>query len=266
MNGMIDTAPVTARQWFMHTPHAVIGMGGNNKVRSIEPLPFEPVQDARTLHVAIAAGHDPTWELAAARLLKYLGSDWRFVVQESRLRSAAGTAAPQDVDAAEETDCLVLLGWPGAADRQLLKRIELHCRGGGSLVALRTLDAEMPGWPDFAEEVFGGRQPETRRSRLLEVRPSDIAWHHSIVAGDCPAWPLIAEGSVYRGPRLSPRATVLLTADDGRGQAPVAWAARREGGRVFCTTLGHEDDFREPAFLGLIARAIRWAGSGLRLR
>ena len=69
---------------------------------------------------------------------------------------------------------------------------------------------------------------------------------------------LIAEGEIYRGPRLSPLATILLTADDGCGPAPVAWTTRHSGGRVFCTTLGHEDDFHEPAFLRLLARAVRW--------
>jgi type 1 glutamine amidotransferase len=75
----------------------------------------------------------------------------------------------------------------------------------------------------------------------------------------------IAEGEVYRGSRLSPAAMVLLTADDGCGPAPVAWTARHAGGRVFCTTLGHEDDFREPAFLRLLARAVRWTAMVRRM-
>ena len=117
----------------------------------------------------------------------------------------------------------------------------------------------MPGWPDFAEEVFGGRQPESGQNRLLETRRSDVAWHHPALDG---LESLIAEGEVYRGPRLSAAATVLLTADDGRGTAPVAWTTRHAGGRVFCTTLGHEDDFREPAFLRLIAQGLAMDGDG----
>ena len=113
-------------------------------------------------------------------------------------------------------------------------------------MAVRTVDAVMPGWPDFAEEVFGGRQPSSRRSRLLEVLRSDVVlapprgrWRGNFACG----------GRSLSRSRLSPRATVVLTADDGRGPGPVAWAFRRPGGRVLCTTLGHEDDFREPAFL-----------------
>ena len=202
-------------------------------------------------------------------MVRHLNADPRLIAERAWEESngqalPSHPAGPSEADGtaeracyfAEDCDCLVLLGWPAAEDRRRLKQIELYCRGGGPLVAVRTVDAVMPGWPNFAEEVFGGRQPSSRRSRLLEVLRSDVAWHHPAVDG---VEILLAEGEVYRGPRLSPRATVVLTADDGRGPGPVAWAFRRPGGRVLCTTLGHEDDFREPAFLRLISNAVRWA-------
>ena len=76
------------------------------------------------------------------------------------------------IDDTADFDCLVLLGWPAAASREQIKRIELHCRGGGSLVALRATHAAIPGWSNFAEEVLGGRQLPGRRCRLLEVERS----------------------------------------------------------------------------------------------
>jgi len=71
---------------------------------------------------------------------------------------------------------------------------------------------------------------------------------------------MIAEGEAYCGPRFSAGTSVLLTASDGRRQRPVAWTRRYEGGRVFSTTLGLDDDFREPNFLRLICNAVCWAG------
>ncbi len=173
------------------------------------------------------------------------------------------------IDDPVDYDCLVLLGWPAASSCQRVKRIELHCRGGGSLVALRAIHAEIPGWSNFSEEVLGGRQPAGGRCRLLEVERSQSAWHHPLLEG---VDAMIAEGEVYSGPRFSPDTTVLLTA--GHNRAPctdgrhgcgeraqaVAWTKRHEGGRVFCTTLGLDDDFREPSFLRLISNAVRWAG------
>ena len=146
------------------------------------------------------------------------------------------------IDDPTDYDCLVLLGWPAASNCQQIKRIELYCRGGGSLVALRAMHAEIPGWTNFAEEVLGGRHPAGRRTRLLEVQRSETAWHHPVVEG---IDTMIAEGEVYCGPRFSPDTTVLLTADGGQRVQPVAWTTRHQGGRVFSTTLGLDDDFRE---------------------
>jgi hypothetical protein len=268
MNHMLDTT--IARHWFMHTPHAAIGMGGNAQARPAEPKPPAakrsaprqrclPLGEVPALRVGFVAGEEAMWETAAERLAAHFDRQQGIAAPgtwENSQRSAG----------ADELDCLVLLGWPSPAQHDRLKRIEYHCRGGGNLVALRALHSQMPGWPDFAEQVFGGRQSLARRSRLLEAQRSDIAWHHPILegVGARGVEALIAEGEVYRGPRLSPLATVLLTADDGHGPGPVAWTTRHEGRRVFCSTLGHEDDFREAAFLRLICNAVRWAGLNRR--
>ena len=45
MNDMIDAS--TVRHWFMHTPHAAIGMGGNAKAR---PAPRPEAEDAERRH------------------------------------------------------------------------------------------------------------------------------------------------------------------------------------------------------------------------
>jgi hypothetical protein len=248
MKGMIDTS--ISRHWFMHTPHAVIGMGGNVQIRPAAPIRQPEPAHVFPLHVGILAGGDATWDTAAENLAAGLDSD--LTLKSDR---AWETVAADD-DVVDDYDCLVLLGWPDALDRRRLKQIELYCRCGGPLVALRTLHAEMPDWPDFAEDVFGARQPAAPRPRLMEVQRSDVAWHHPVLEG---VENLIAEGEVYRGPRLAPATTVLLTANDGRGSAPVAWVTRHAGGRVFCSTLGHDDDFRQPAFLRLIANALHWA-------
>ncbi len=264
---MIDTSP--ARHWFMHTPHAAVGLTVAANVRPSLPLPAStpppavPAEETRTLRVGLIAGPEATWDLAAARVAEHLRTDHCLEVYHAWDCAEFGMDDPSDYD------CLVLLGWPPASNRERIKRIELYCRGGGSLVALRAMHAEIPGWSSFAEEVLGGRQPAGRRCRLLEVERSQSAWHHPVVEG---VEAMIAEGEVYSGPRFSPDTTVLLTAGHQRapcthgrhGHAlrvqPVAWARRHQGGRVFGTTLGLDDDFREPSFLRLISNAVHWTG------
>ena len=270
---MIETS--FARHWYMHAPHAAVGLGTLVNANSALPprpvaIPLPPAspqaelpRETRTLRVGLIAGPEATWDLAAARLAEHLRKDQGLEVYYAWDCLELGLDDPIDYD------CLVLLGWPAASSRQRIKRIELYCRGGGSLVALRAMHAEIPGWSSFAEEVFGGRQPANRHCRLLEVQRSESAWHHPVVEG---VEAMIAEGEVYSGPRFSPDTTVLLTAGhprapcthgrQGRGQRvqPVAWTRRREGGRIFCTTLGLDDDFREPSFLRLISNAVCWTG------
>ena len=251
---MLDTSP--ARHWFMHTPHAAVGLAapanlrGSQAQRPSAPQPASPTE-SRTLRVGLIAGPEATWDLAAARVAEYLRQDQTLEVYHAWDCVDLGLEDPADYD------CLVLLGWPAATNRQRVKRIELFCRGGGSLVALRAIHAEIPGWSNFAEEVLGGRQPAGQRCRLLEVERSDSAWHHPVVEG---VETMIAEGEVYSGPRFSPDTSVLLTVRDGRRAQPVAWTRRHAGGRVFCTTLGLDDDFREPSFLRLISNAVHWTG------
>jgi hypothetical protein len=256
MKGMIDTP--LARHWFMHTPHATVGLTATAKVGTgrppwpeTTPLPAALPRETRTLRVGLIAGPEATWDLAAAQVAEHLRKDQSLEVYYAWDFVELGIDDPTDYD------CLVLLGWPTASSRERVKRIELHCRGGGSLVALRAMHAEIPGWSNFAEEVLGGRQPVGRRCRLLEVQRSETSWHHPVVEG---VEAMIAEGEVYRGPRFSPDTTVLLTADSGQRVQPVAWARRYQGGRVFSTTLGQDDDFREPSFLHLVSNAVHWTG------
>jgi hypothetical protein len=255
MKGMIDTS--LARHWFMHTPHVAVGLAVGAKVRAgqsppaITPLQPASPQQTRTLRVGLIAGPDATWDLAAARVVEHLRKDPSLEVYH------AWDCVDLGIDDPADYDCLVLLGWPAASSPQRVKRIELYCRGGGSLVALRTMHAEIPGWSNFSEEVLGGLQPAAGRARLLEVQRSETAWHHPVLEG---LDTMIAEGEVYCGPRFSPDVTILLTAECGQRVQPVAWTTRHEGGRIFCTTLGLDDDFREPSFLRLISNAVHWAG------
>ena len=145
-------------------------------------------QSEGALRVGLIAGPEATWDLAAARVAEQLRGEQGLEVYYAWDCVDLGLDDPTDFD------CLVLLGWPAASSRQRVKRIELYCRGGGSLVALRSMHAEIPGWSSFTEEVLGGRQPAGRRCRLLEVQRSENAWHHPLLEG---IETIIAEGEVY---------------------------------------------------------------------
>ncbi len=70
---------------------------------------------------------------------------------------------------------------------------------------------------------------------------------------------LVGNGSLYRVRPLAPTTTAILIGQiPGQPAEPVAWVNHRsDGGVSFYTSLGHPDDFAEPAFRKLLVAALR---------
>ena len=81
----------------------------------------------------------------------------------------------------------------------------------------------------------------------------------------CEAWKSkssIGNGSLYRVLPLAETTTPLLIGSiPDKQPEPVAWTntAGPKKARVFNTTLGHLDDFENPAFRKLLTNALYWA-------
>jgi type 1 glutamine amidotransferase len=72
---------------------------------------------------------------------------------------------------------------------------------------------------------------------------------------------LVGNGSLYLTQPLAKSATPLLIGTiPGKDSEPVAWTNRPStGNRVFYTSLGQIDDFKEPAFQQVLKNGIQWA-------
>ena len=143
---------------------------------------------------------------------------------------------------------------------------------GRPIVALRTAShafapragARVPAgraaWPEFDAEVLGGHYSNHHGAGpTVVVRPAPgVA--HPILDGVDPA-ALLGHGSLYKVSPLARTATPLLIGSiPGQDPEPVAWVnAPGTGQRVFYTSLGQVDDFREPAFNRLLKNAVDWA-------
>ena len=71
----------------------------------------------------------------------------------------------------------------------------------------------------------------------------------------------MGNGSLYLVNPLSESAQPLFVGTiPGKPSEPVAWTfVRADGGKSFYTSLGHSDDFAEPAFRKLLVNALLWA-------
>jgi type 1 glutamine amidotransferase/nicotinamidase-related amidase len=116
-------------------------------------------------------------------------------------------------------------------------------------------------WEEFDHEVLGGNYTNHHgNGPKVSIKVAEGAAGHPILAGVDVA-KLQGHGSLYKvSPLAKTTKTLLIGSIPGKPAEPVAWVNRTKvGGRAFYTSLGHIDDFKEPAFNVLLKNAIHWA-------
>jgi type 1 glutamine amidotransferase len=126
-------------------------------------------------------------------------------------------------------------------------------------------DPKLAVWPEFDAAVLGGHYTGHHGKDKVAVTFAPGAEAHPILAGIA-AGALLGNGGLYKNTPLEKDATPLLigTIPDEPSE-PVAWTHLHgaKQGRVFYTSLGHPDDFQNPAFRRLLLNGIAWAlGAG----
>ena len=154
----------------------------------------------------------------------------------------------------------------------MIDAIQSRLGAGKPLVGIRTashaFDAQPPddqhgAWGSFDRDVLGGEyQNHYGSGPTTRVRPVPAAAGHAALTG-IPAEGFASLSSLYRSRNLAATTTTLLTGTiivDGRDVAePVAWVNTNANRRVFYTSLGGPEDFKEPAFRRLLLNGILWA-------
>ncbi|MBI3467763.1 MAG: ThuA domain-containing protein [Planctomycetes bacterium] len=117
-------------------------------------------------------------------------------------------------------------------------------------------------WPEFDPEVLGGHYTgHYGAGAESAISVADGATNHAILRG-IDAAKLIGNGSLYKvKPLVETTAPLLVGTIPDQQPEAVAWTnvAGPNKARVFNTTLGHWDDFQDPAFRKLLTNAIFWA-------
>jgi type 1 glutamine amidotransferase len=155
--------------------------------------------------------------------------------------------------------------------QEQLAVIREYLDSGKPLVGIRTashafsLRDKPDGWPAFDKDVLGGNyqmhydnSPDKGPATVLSV--VDKASKHPILAG-VPV-EFTSKSHLYRNKTLAKTATPLLRGKigpDGKEDEFVAWTNVYKGGRIFYTSLGYVDDFKEEAFRRLLTNGIFWA-------
>jgi putative membrane-bound dehydrogenase-like protein len=137
-----------------------------------------------------------------------------------------------------------------------LERIKKYCRSGKPMIAVRTASHAFQNWLALDREVLGGNyQNHYGQGPPTQVRMMPGVENHPILAG---VKPFTSPGSLYRNSGLAADVHVLLEGTSAGHTEPLAWTRLHNGGRVFYTSLGHPDDFKNENFIRILINALFW--------
>jgi nicotinamidase-related amidase len=202
-----------------------------------------------------------------------LGKDFRV----SLVFGNAGDAALPGLEALANADALVVSVRRRALKPEQMKLIRDFVARGKPVLGIRTAShafalhgakppAGLETWESWDADVFGGNYVghHGKGDRVLIAVLLGSGPENPITKALVPMLnnrdPLVGNGSLYRVRPLAASATpILIGLIPGEPGEPVAWTNQRsDGGKSFYTSLGHPDDFSEPAFRKLLVAALHW--------
>ena len=119
-------------------------------------------------------------------------------------------------------------------------------------------------WPEFDAEVFGGNYTNHHGNQLTS-KVAVVDTDHPITASLPPTTNgVVQHGSLYMTSPLAKRTHVLLEGEiPDKPKEPVAWTfSRKDGGKSFYTSIGHEKDLANAFYRRMLINSIYW-GAGL---
>lgn len=182
---------------------------------------------------------------------------------------------PGIVEALKDADLLLVSVRRRTPPKEQLDAVRAYLAAGKPLLGIRTashafalrpkdklVDDSHANWQEFDPEVLGGSYTNHHKGEdktICTVSPG--AESHDILKGVTIS-ELIGNGTLYKNTPLAKTATPLLIGTiPNQPVEPIAWTHSfgPKQAKVFYTSLGHVDDFKEPAFRKLMMNAIAWA-------
>jgi putative membrane-bound dehydrogenase-like protein len=138
-----------------------------------------------------------------------------------------------------------------------LERVKKFAASGKPVIGIRTASHGFQNYLQMDKDVFGGDyQNHFGQNVECSVTIAEKGKDHPVLAG---VKPFKTTGGLYKNPNVAADVTVLLTGTiPNQPTQPVAWVREKDGRRVFYTSLGHPDDFKDENFLRLLVNALAW--------
>ena len=174
---------------------------------------------------------------------------------DARLREDGKDKKARGVENLEKCDVAIFFTRRLKIDGDALDAVKRYVKSGKPIVGIRTASHGFQNWLEMDKEVFGGDYKGHFGAGVAEIKPIEKLKDHAILKD---VSPFKTNGSLYKNPGVATDVTVLLRGSMEKESEPVAWVRERDGRRVFYTSLGHPDDFKDENFTRLLVNALAW--------
>ena len=160
------------------------------------------------------------------------------------------------IEAAKTCDVMLVFVRRNTLPEDQLKIVQAYCDAGRPIVGIRTASHAFQNWLEFDKKVLGGNyRGHYGGGAKAQIAIEEKARDHPIFNG---VRPFASSYSLYKNTGLADDVTLLATAAAKGKTEPVAWTRIHKGGRVFYTSFGGPDDFKDPDFKQMIVNALFW--------
>ncbi len=240
---------------------------------STASLRADPGGEARQVVFIVGENEYHTWET--------LPQFARTELEPRGLKCSFVEASPREGDNVftnfaliREADLLVISVRRRTPPKEMMALIRAHLQAGKPLVGIRTAchafgaqppDQDHEGWPAFDVDILGcsyqghyNNVPPNAPPTLVWVLPEITG--HPILAG-ISTNVFRVTSHLYKCRDLAATVTPLMVGrvENQSAVEPVAWVNTDQNRRVFYTSLGSPDDFRQPFFRELLRNGIFWS-------
>lgn len=220
---------------------------------ALRPVDLEAQEKTKTLKVCLVSGSlEYESDKSLAALQKHLEKNYNIACTRAFRKTDKDIPGLENLDTC---DVMVLYTRRLSPPPEQLERIKKYFQSGRPLVGIRTASHAFQNWLDLDKEVLGGNYKGHFKEPLTRIHIVEGKKGHPILAG---FMPFDSQGTLYKNTGLAKDCDVLLTGSIPGQSEPIAWTRLHNGGRVFYTSLGHQQDFQNDSFLRLIANALYW--------
>jgi type 1 glutamine amidotransferase len=157
----------------------------------------------------------------------------------------------------EQADLLVIMIRRMVLPEEQLNRFKKYLDSGKPLIGLRTASHSFENWKEFDAQVLGGNYQNHHGNKFkTSVSIIPEAKENPLLRG---VTGFLSDGSLYKNTPLRAGSVPLLRGTiEGQPSEPVAWTHEYRGGRIFYSSLGHPNDFKNESFVNLVHNAMEW--------